>query len=341
MEVALQNLTPQERDIVLSRLEETLKEQGMKPFVVSIMGQTGVGKSSLLNALFHTNLKTDPVRPCTKEIEPITIRDPGGRTLIFNDLPGIGESERADAAYLVIYRKCLLDSDVVLWAMYADNRSTTFDKHALEQLIGGLDPKEQSLLMSRITFVLTKADVLSPPPWTMGHMGRYTVIKPGKRTRDILGQKEAYFQETFIQPYGANIVSWTYNDSGFALQDPSFRYTKYGIYYQGLLTKERVAKLSQRYPKHKEAFERLYDNYRVISCSSLFRYNLDELLLAILNKLGQDAIERIKQFINIDNLGQIPLKDAQQLSNLVIIDGQNKRKLLDLSDGTFPRSNIF
>jgi predicted GTPase len=62
-----------------------------------------------------------------------------GRALIFNDLPGIGESARADAAYLAIYRKCLLDSDVVLWAMYDDNRSITFDKQALEQLIGGRD----------------------------------------------------------------------------------------------------------------------------------------------------------------------------------------------------------
>jgi predicted GTPase len=38
------------------------------PLKVSVMGQTGVGKSSLINALFNTKLDTDPVRPATSKI---------------------------------------------------------------------------------------------------------------------------------------------------------------------------------------------------------------------------------------------------------------------------------
>ena len=43
-------------------LQETLQ--------VSVMGQAGVGKSSLINALFDTHLNTDPVRAGTTEIIP-------------------------------------------------------------------------------------------------------------------------------------------------------------------------------------------------------------------------------------------------------------------------------
>src|SRR6266566_3978628 len=84
------------------------------PFIVSIMGQTGVGKSSLLNALFNTKLKTDPVRPCTKEIERIVTRGPSNHELWFYDLPGIGEAGKADTQYLNSYREKLIESDVVL-----------------------------------------------------------------------------------------------------------------------------------------------------------------------------------------------------------------------------------
>src|SRR5438094_7128332 len=110
------------RDEVRKRLEEEKKI----PLKVSIMGQTGVGKSSLLNALFNTQLKTDPIRPCTKEIERIVLKGQEGHELWFYDLPGIGESDKADSQYLTTYKRMLVDSDIVLWAIHADNRSVAF-----------------------------------------------------------------------------------------------------------------------------------------------------------------------------------------------------------------------
>jgi ABC-type uncharacterized transport system ATPase component len=86
-------------DEVRKRLEEG-KNILLK---VSIMGQTGVGKSSLLNALCITQLGTDRIRPCTKEIERVVTRGLSNHELWFYDLPGIGE-----AVSLTIQERCLL-----------------------------------------------------------------------------------------------------------------------------------------------------------------------------------------------------------------------------------------
>lgn len=62
-----------------------------KPFKIAVLGQTGYGKSSLINALFGTNLKTDPVKPCTKKVEKIEVKNDKGDCLWFY---GIGLSIR-------------------------------------------------------------------------------------------------------------------------------------------------------------------------------------------------------------------------------------------------------
>jgi predicted GTPase len=335
----MQNLSQSQMNKVREEVERRIQETANRPFVVSIMGQTGVGKSSLLNALFNTNLKTGAIRPTTLQPEKVSVKGKKGHEMIFWDLPGIGESEDADAAYLDQYRKYLMDSDVVLWAIHADNRSTSFDVQALRKLLGNLKEAEQSALMSRITFVLTKADLLTPPAWILGSWGDYGVFAPDKETEEVLRHKELYYQQIFIQPYSSLIVSQTYNDVRFVLDDPLFSYTKYTIYYRGMLSKENVAILMQRYPQYMKVFDRLYDNYRVIPCSALFKYNLHQLLLVILNKLGADAIERFKNFVDTRFLDQIPIARVRHLSNLVIFDLQHRNKIFDLSDGTFPCRN--
>src|SRR5215467_8426142 len=71
-----------------------------EPLKVSVMGQTGVGKSSLINALFGTDLPTDPVRPGTTQIMMHRVKGKKGQEVIFYDLPGLGESNQADQTWL-------------------------------------------------------------------------------------------------------------------------------------------------------------------------------------------------------------------------------------------------
>src|SRR5947209_15478153 len=113
----LQGLPGEDPEAVSKLFREALAQTqaaAAKPLTVSIMGQTGVGKSSLLNALFGTNLPTSDDRPCTKDITPVPLEGIFNDRLLFYDLPGIGEAEEPDELYLEEYRQMLLASDVAI-----------------------------------------------------------------------------------------------------------------------------------------------------------------------------------------------------------------------------------
>lgn len=176
-------------DVVMKMVKEDMTAQRNKPFIVSIMGQTGVGKTSLLNALFNTKLKVDAVRPTTKVMQRVEVKSAKGHKIIFCDMPGIGESEHADSLYLTAYRQQLLESNVVLWAIHADNRSTAFDVQAIERLLEGLESEQRRTLMSKMTFVLTKADLLMQSPWVAGCMDGHATFAAENETKHVLEQK--------------------------------------------------------------------------------------------------------------------------------------------------------
>lgn len=340
-----QPLTPQEIDALKETVARELKRQRETPLIISIMGQTGVGKSTLIYSLFDIDYKQaslrpdvrNAVRPVTRQVMTYTISGMRGFPITVYDMPGIGESEETDQAMLLEYREYFLRSDIVLWAIHVDNRAITFDARALQFMLADIPYEQRSVLMSRLTFVLMKADVLLPAPWVMVYMGKYAIFAPNKETQEILDAKEQYYQERLIKPYGEDIQAWTYNDAKFALDDPAFTYDEYMVSYRGLMTRLMVAGYKRRYPQYAEIFERLFDNYRIIACSALFKYNLAQLLLIILNKLDPAAIENLRQQIDIDTLNHVPFQRAKQLCNMRIIDVRHRRTLFDLSNGTFPR----
>jgi len=71
---------------------EKIDKERARPFIVCVMGQTGAGKTSLINALFGTNYETSAVWPTTKEVRLHIERVPGGGELHFYDVPDLGEA---------------------------------------------------------------------------------------------------------------------------------------------------------------------------------------------------------------------------------------------------------
>ncbi len=323
----------QDQKIIIEALRQ-FREEANRPLIVSVMGQTGVGKSSLINALFKANLQTDPVRPCTKKIERVIIKGKGKKELWFYDLPGIGEAGPVDAQYIELYRQKLLESDIVIWAIHSDTRSVAFDRAALDQLIKTLPSQQQTVIMSKFAFALTKVDLHTSPPWIYVIKSEKTgYFAPGEYKNQLLEQKEQYFQEQIIKPYGHLIVAQTFNDAKFSIEYPGIAYDEFGVYFNGFMDSTILTDLKKRYPRYTSIFDRLYENYRIVSCSGLFRFGLNRLVLLVLNRLGTESIGRFNRAISVDTLNNISLEEVKKLSNLVIYDDKCKRVLFDLANG--------
>ncbi|PPE60556.1 HSR1-like GTP-binding protein [Pectobacterium brasiliense] len=123
--------------------------------VIGIMGKTGVGKSSLCNALFQGDVS--PVsdnHACTRQA--LTFRlSSGQRSILFVDLPGVGESEERDHDYAGLYQNWLPRVDIVLWLLKADDRALAIDQHIYRTVLG-------ERYRDKILFVLNQVDKLEP-----------------------------------------------------------------------------------------------------------------------------------------------------------------------------------
>ncbi|WPO96277.1 GTPase family protein [Buttiauxella sp. HR94] len=123
--------------------------------VIGIMGKTGVGKSSLCNALFADKVSpVSDVTACTRD--PLCFRlQVGEHAMTIVDLPGVGESERRDVEYAELYSQQLPRLDLVLWLIKADDRALAVDEYFYRQVIG-------EAYRHKMLFVISQADKAEP-----------------------------------------------------------------------------------------------------------------------------------------------------------------------------------
>ena len=111
-----------------------------KPLRLGVIGISGVGKSSTINALFGSKLEISHTIACTKKFTTVPIDVDFNvaekqRTLLhIVDAPGLGESLKTDSHYLSKYYEELPSCDGVLWLLAARNRGVALDQQYLEQL---------------------------------------------------------------------------------------------------------------------------------------------------------------------------------------------------------------
>lgn len=138
--------------VLLDRIQQCIHYEP----IIGIMGKTGVGKSSLCNALFKQPLS--PVshsEGCTRTPLRFTL-EAGNRQLTLIDLPGAGESQAYDVEYQQLYKNQLPELDLILWVMKADDRACSTDETFYQLLLDcGVDPQ-------RMVFVLNQADKAEP-----------------------------------------------------------------------------------------------------------------------------------------------------------------------------------
>ncbi|MFM1272666.1 GTPase family protein [Yersinia enterocolitica] len=122
--------------------------------VIGIMGKTGVGKSSLCNALFQGKVTSvSDVDACTRDVLRFQLSN-GHHSLTLVDLPGVGESEQRDREYESLYRNILPELDLILWIIKADDRALSVDERFYRDIIDAHRGK--------ILFVVNQADKIEP-----------------------------------------------------------------------------------------------------------------------------------------------------------------------------------
>ena len=150
-----------EIDTIVKALRASIKS---KPLRLGIIGVSGVGKSSTVNALFNSTLAVSHTIACTKEFTTVPIAvdlkiagDHERSLLHVVDAPGLGESLAADRLYLEKYRQELPACDAVLWLMAARNRGMALDQMYLSELVD---------VCPNIVFGLNQVDLVEPRNWS-------------------------------------------------------------------------------------------------------------------------------------------------------------------------------
>lgn len=151
-----------------SRKLEALRDAAMAEMAnaprIAVIGETGVGKSSTLNAMFNAGLQVDHVRACTKKSEKLNIpvneiKGLNGSVIIY-DMPGLGEDIDADEFHKNTYRKVLRKCDVALWVLDGSSRQFSHTQRVLRDLV---DPIMGDL--ERLVFGINKIDLIEPGKW--------------------------------------------------------------------------------------------------------------------------------------------------------------------------------
>lgn len=132
-----------------------------KPPVIALIGISGVGKSSTINALFGTDLPISHFKACTQKEEEILVKGKNGDIIIY-DMPGLGEDIIQDEIHKKTYESVLPKCDVVLWILAAKSRgSMSFEQLILRDFISVVSAG----ILDRLVIGVNQVDLIDPNDW--------------------------------------------------------------------------------------------------------------------------------------------------------------------------------
>ena len=148
-------VSPAQERAIKERINKMLSYQPK----IGVFGKTGVGKSSLCNALFGRELcPVSDVEACTRQPKDVLISmGEAGKGIVLVDVPGVGESRDRDNEYAKLYAKLLPELDVILWVLKADDRAFASDEEFYRNIVKHhIDDKKPFF------FVLNQVDKIEP-----------------------------------------------------------------------------------------------------------------------------------------------------------------------------------
>lgn len=108
---------------LIKEIDEKIKNIRSYTPRVGVFGNSGVGKSSLCNALFGKEVaKISDVEACTRQPQEILLGNENGGIILL-DVPGIGEDPAHQKEYTALYKSLIPELDLIIWAIKADDRN--------------------------------------------------------------------------------------------------------------------------------------------------------------------------------------------------------------------------
>lgn len=149
------NVSKADKEKVFGKLDEEITG---RPFKVAIIGQSGVGKSSTLNAVFGLNLPVSDIAEGTTEIieKIFPMRD--GFNLSIYDMPGLLQSRKKDKEYEEMYKEILPQCDVIVYIIRANTRNIGDDCRILKEVV--LPICNQSAIKDNLIIAVNKVDTI-------------------------------------------------------------------------------------------------------------------------------------------------------------------------------------
>jgi predicted GTPase len=154
---------PAALELIVKAVEDEFNRQ---PPTICVIGLSGSGKSSTINAMFGTNkrisattrgtnrFRTDTFEIVSQRMEGTAVKC----ALRVLDAPGLGEDVSLDENYLGRYRHHLKDKkcDIVLWIAAARNRALALEQQYLTRLAD---------VLPNVVIGINQVDLVEPLNW--------------------------------------------------------------------------------------------------------------------------------------------------------------------------------
>jgi small GTP-binding protein len=147
---------------------------------IMFIGKTGYGKSTTLNKICgHKYFETNDVESCTKELFSCEYKISDSKEHYFSlcDLPGIGESNKADKPYINWYDDMLKKSACVVYVLRVDQRDFSVDEELINNIV-----KNSKKISAKLVIGLNFADKIEP-------VSRNSPFSPSKEQKMNLDRK--------------------------------------------------------------------------------------------------------------------------------------------------------
>lgn len=145
------------KETILDQIRLELKKVRTYTPKVGVFGDTGVGKSSLCNALFGKSIaQISDVEACTRSPQEVLISNENGGGIILVDVPGVGEDQEKHDEYIDLYKSLTKELDLILWAIKADDRKYMSSINVYKEIL------EPNIENCPVIFTITQVDKIEP-----------------------------------------------------------------------------------------------------------------------------------------------------------------------------------